>query len=38
MKGYELIAMFPVGYATDDAKPIPMHFERKSAEELVEKI
>ena len=36
MKGYNLIAMFPVGYAKEDAKPIPMHFERKSVDELVE--
>ena len=36
MKGYDLIAMFPVGYAKDEAKPIPMHFERKSVDELVE--
>lgn len=38
MKGYELIAIFPVGYAKEDAKPIPMHFERKSENELVERI
>lgn len=36
MKGYDLIAMFPVGYAKEEAKPIPMHFERKSVDELVE--
>ena len=36
MQGYELIAIFPVGYAAEDSEPIPMHFERKSVDELVE--
>lgn len=35
MEGYDLFAIFPVGYAAEDAKPIDMHFERKSMDELV---
>lgn len=36
MQGYDLIAIFPVGYPANDPKagPIAMHFERKSKEEL----
>ena len=33
--GYELVAMINVGYPSADSQPSPMHFERKSAEELV---
>lgn len=36
MKNYELIAIFPIGYPTEDAKPSDKHFQRKSKEELVE--
>ncbi len=38
MEGYELIAIFPVGYAAEDAKPIDMHFQRKNMEELVTRL
>ena len=38
MEGYDLIAIFPVGYPEEDAKPIDMHFQRKSVDELVERI
>lgn len=40
MEGYELIAMFPIGYAADEptGRPSPKHFIRKSAEELVERL
>jgi nitroreductase len=33
--GYDLVAMINVGYPAADSQPSPMHFERKSAEELV---
>lgn len=36
LEGYDLIALFPVGYAAEDAEPGPKHAERKSLEELVE--
>ena len=29
------ILLLPLGYAADDAKPAPMHFKKKSMEELV---
>ena len=35
MDGYVLTALFPIGYAADNAKPSPRHFERKSCEEIV---
>lgn len=38
MDGYDLIAIFPVGYPEEDAKPMDMHFKRKSADELVERL
>ena len=38
MEGYELIAIFPVGYAAEDAKPIDMHFQRKGLDELVTRL
>lgn len=34
MQDYELIALFPVGYAAEDAEPSPRHFERKTVEEI----
>ena len=34
MKDYELIALFPIGYAADDAEPSPRHSIRKTAEEM----
>ncbi len=38
MQGYELIAIFPIGYAADneEAKPAPKHFIRKDKEEILE--
>lgn len=36
MKEYHLIALFPIGYAAEDAVPSERHFKRKSKEELVE--
>lgn len=38
MAGYDLIGIFPVGYAAEDAKPIDMHFQRKSMDELVTRL
>lgn len=37
MEGYDVIALFPVGYASEEAAglPSPRHSERKSREELV---
>jgi nitroreductase len=35
MKDYELIALFPTGYAAKDAGPSPRHSSRKSKEEMV---
>ncbi len=34
--GYHLIALFPIGYAAEDAVPSHLHFKRKSSKELVE--
>lgn len=36
MKEHELIAIFPVGYEAETAKPSPRHTLRKSKEEVVE--
>ncbi len=36
LAGYDLIALFPVGYAAEDAQPGPAHTVRKSVEALVE--
>lgn len=36
MKNYELIAIFPIGYAAEDGEPSPRHFIRKNKEELLE--
>ncbi len=36
MKEYHLIALFPIGYAAEDAVPSERHFKRKSKKELVE--
>ena len=38
MAGYELIALFPIGYPADDAKPAPRHFERRAISEAVAEI
>ena len=34
MKGYELIALFPVGHPAPNAKPLPLHFLSKEEDEL----
>ena len=34
MAGYGLIAIFPIGYAAEDAQPAPKHFLRKTPEEM----
>lgn len=36
MADYELIAIFPVGYAREEDKPSPLHFERRSRAAIVE--
>ncbi len=35
MQGYDLVALFPVGYPADDAEPSDRHSVRKSQSELV---
>ncbi len=35
MKDYELIAIFPIGYPADDAKPSNRHEERRNISEIV---
>lgn len=34
MHDYELIALFPVGYAAEDSQPSPRHYERKPKDEV----
>ena len=36
MDGYEMIALFPTGYAAENAHPSHMHNDRKDKSELVE--
>ncbi len=36
MEQYGLIAIFPIGYAAEDATPSPRHSERKGKAEIVE--
>ena len=36
MADYDLIAIFPVGYATEKGVPSPRHTQRKAAAEIVE--
>lgn len=35
MKDYEIVALFPIGYAADDAKPSPRHEDRRPKAETV---
>ena len=35
MQDYDIVALFPIGYAADDAKPSPRHEERRSKNEAV---
>ena len=37
-QGYDLIALFPIGYPAADAQPSPRHFERRSEEEAVARL
>ncbi len=36
MKDYDLIAVFPIGYAAEDDQPSPRHYERKNREDVLE--
>lgn len=36
MAEYEMIALFPIGYAAADAKPSPRHTDRRAVEDAVE--
>ena len=36
MANYDLIAIFPIGYAAEEAHPAHLHFERREREEVVE--
>ena len=36
MKGYELIAIFPIGYAAEDGVPSERHEDRRTVEEVVQ--
>lgn len=36
MRDYELIALFPVGYAAADSEPSPRHYQRKSRDEILQ--
>lgn len=38
MQGYDLVAIFPVGYPADDAKPSNRHEERRAISEAVTEI
>ena len=38
MQGYDLIAIFPIGYPAEDAKPSNRHEERKNISEMVTEI
>ena len=35
---YDLVAMFPVGYASDEAKPAGLHYKRKDIKDLVDSL
>lgn len=35
MKGYDLVALFPIGYPADDAMPADRHYIRKSFDDIV---
>lgn len=36
--GYDLVALFPLGYPAEGDEPSPRHFERKGVEELVTRV
>lgn len=36
MRDYELIALFPVGYAAADSMSSPRHYQRKSPDEILQ--
>lgn len=35
MKDFDIVALFPIGYAAEDAKPSPRHTDRHSQNEMV---
>ena len=37
-EGYDLVALFPIGYPADGAEPAAKHFERRGASELVTRV
>ena len=36
LRNYEIVGMFPIGYPSEDVKPAPRHFDRKSVNDVVE--
>ena len=36
--GYDLVALFPIGYPAEDAEPSPRHFQRKPESDLVDRL
>ena len=38
MAPYDLVALFPLGYPAEGDEPAPMHFKRRSMEELVTRV
>lgn len=38
MQGYELIAVFPIGYAAEDDEPSEQHFQRKATQEILKEL
>ncbi len=38
MQGYDLIALFPIGYPAENSSPSPRHTERKNISEAVQEI
>ena len=38
MSGYDLVGLFPIGYAAEDAKPSPLHLKRNPRESIVTEI
>ena len=38
MKDYDIVALFPVGYPAEDAKPTPKHTQSKDKDILIKKL
>lgn len=38
MEGYDLVAVFPLGYPAEDVEPAPMHTMRKPVDEMVTRL